>query len=104
MPSSDFDDNVAFFFYEKLCTLLIGISIFGVELVWVIGVVLELIILVLILQYSPPTAEDIRVLRAHQLSVTCVVITPDDRFVFSGSKDCSIIKCKHKSRPKLFPS
>ncbi|KAI0234113.1 U3 small nucleolar RNA-interacting protein 2 [Lamellibrachia satsuma] len=42
--------------------------------------------------YSPPTAADIRVLRAHQLSVTCVVITPDDRFLFSGSKDCSIIK------------
>ena len=46
------------------------------------------------LQYIAPSAEDIRVLRGHQLSITCLVITPDDRFVFSGSKDCSIIKCK----------
>lgn len=43
-------------------------------------------------EYCQPTPDDIRVLRGHQLSVTCVVITPDDRFLFSGSKDCSIIK------------
>lgn len=39
-----------------------------------------------------PTADAVRVLRGHQLPVTCVVITPDDKFVFSAGKDCSIIK------------
>lgn len=33
-------------------------------------------------------------LRGHQLPVTCLVISPDDRFIFSASKDGSLIKCK----------
>ncbi|XP_069101612.1 U3 small nucleolar RNA-interacting protein 2-like [Argopecten irradians] len=42
--------------------------------------------------YLEPTLEDMTVLRGHQLSVTCVVISPDSRHIFTGSKDCSIIK------------
>ncbi|XP_068107672.1 U3 small nucleolar RNA-interacting protein 2 [Hyperolius riggenbachi] len=40
----------------------------------------------------PPEPTEIRLLRGHQLPVTCIVITPDDKHIFSGSKDCSIIK------------
>ncbi|XP_044157728.1 U3 small nucleolar RNA-interacting protein 2 [Bufo gargarizans] len=40
----------------------------------------------------PPEPADIRLLRGHQGPITCLVITPDDKHVFSGSKDCSIIK------------
>lgn len=44
-------------------------------------------------QYTQPSPDAFRVLRGHQLSITCLCISPDDKFVFSGSKDCSIIKC-----------
>ncbi|CAH2312597.1 U3 small nucleolar RNA-interacting 2 isoform X2 [Pelobates cultripes] len=40
----------------------------------------------------PPEPSEIRLLRGHQGPITCLVITPDDQHVFSGSKDCSIIK------------
>ncbi|XP_071985235.1 U3 small nucleolar RNA-interacting protein 2 [Engystomops pustulosus] len=43
-------------------------------------------------ELSPPDPAEIRLLRGHQGPVTCLVITPDDKHVFSGSKDCSIIK------------
>ncbi|NWT07142.1 U3IP2 protein, partial [Mionectes macconnelli] len=43
----------------------------------------------------------IRVLRGHQLPVTCLVISPDDRFIFSASKDGSLIKCKLDSGKSL---
>lgn len=46
------------------------------------------------LQVQPPDPASIRVLRGHQLPVTCLVISPDDRFIFSASKDGSLIKCK----------
>jgi len=36
--------------------------------------------------------DNIKVLRGHKLPVTCHVISPDNRFIFSASKDCSIIK------------
>ncbi|KAM4022604.1 LOW QUALITY PROTEIN: U3 small nucleolar RNA-interacting protein 2 [Anomaloglossus baeobatrachus] len=39
----------------------------------------------------PPEPAEIRFLRV-QGPVTCLVITPDDKHVFSGSKDCAIIK------------
>ena len=45
-------------------------------------------------QYIQPPQDAIRVLKGHQLPITCVCVSPDDKFVFSGSKDCSIIKCK----------
>ena len=51
------------------------------------------------LQYVAPDMADARRLKGHQLSVTCVTMTPDDKFIYSGSKDCCIIKCKgEKSR------
>ncbi|XP_073498906.1 U3 small nucleolar RNA-interacting protein 2 [Phyllobates terribilis] len=40
----------------------------------------------------PPEPAEIRLLRGHQGPVTCLVISPDDKHVFSGSKDCAIIK------------
>lgn len=46
------------------------------------------------IQYVAPSEDNIKVLRGHQLSVTCVALTPDDRYIYSGSKDCCIIKCK----------
>ncbi|XP_077987233.1 U3 small nucleolar RNA-interacting protein 2-like isoform X2 [Glandiceps talaboti] len=42
--------------------------------------------------YEEPTVDDIKVLRGHQLPITCLVISPDDKFIFSAAKDCSIIK------------
>ncbi|XP_070559278.1 U3 small nucleolar RNA-interacting protein 2-like isoform X2 [Ptychodera flava] len=42
--------------------------------------------------YEEPTEDDMRVLRGHQLSITCLVISPDDKYIFSAAKDCSIIK------------
>ncbi|NXQ35070.1 U3IP2 protein, partial [Alaudala cheleensis] len=50
--------------------------------------------ILLFLQVQPPDPARIRVLRGHQLPVTCLVISPDDRFIFSASKDGSLIKCK----------
>ncbi|KAM8799900.1 U3 small nucleolar RNA-interacting protein 2 [Eudromia elegans] len=43
---------------------------------------------------QPPDPASIRVLRGHQQPITCLVISPDDKFIFSAAKDCSIIKCK----------
>lgn len=51
--------------------------------------------ILLFLQVQPPDPARIRVLRGHQLPVTCLVISPDDRFIFSSSKDGSLIKCKY---------
>lgn len=31
-------------------------------------------------------------MKGHKLSVTCITVTPDEKYIFSGSKDCSIIK------------
>lgn len=45
-------------------------------------------------QIQAPAPTDIRVLRGHQLSITCLVITPDDLAIFSAAKDCTIIKCE----------
>ncbi|XP_014385209.1 PREDICTED: U3 small nucleolar RNA-interacting protein 2, partial [Myotis brandtii] len=48
-----------------------------------------------------PAPADIRVLRGHQLSITCLVITPDDLAIFSAAKDCTIIKWSVESGRKL---
>uniref|UniRef100_A0A8C4XE79 U3 small nucleolar RNA-interacting protein 2 n=1 Tax=Erpetoichthys calabaricus TaxID=27687 RepID=A0A8C4XE79_ERPCA len=42
--------------------------------------------------FQPPDVADVRLLKGHKLPVTCVVISPDDKHIFSSSKDCSIIK------------
>lgn len=44
--------------------------------------------------YLEPQQEDIRIYKSkHQkLSITCVCVTSDERYIFSGSKDCAIVK------------
>uniref|UniRef100_A0A8C4ID19 U3 small nucleolar RNA-interacting protein 2 n=1 Tax=Dicentrarchus labrax TaxID=13489 RepID=A0A8C4ID19_DICLA len=46
-------------------------------------------------------ASEIRVLRGHKLPITCLVITSDDKYIFSAAKDCSIIKWDVESGKKL---
>ncbi|GFS05976.1 ribosomal RNA processing 9, small subunit (SSU) processome component, homolog [Elysia marginata] len=41
---------------------------------------------------SCPKEQDIKTFRGHGLSVTAVVISPDDKYVFTASKDCNICK------------
>ncbi|XP_009572207.1 PREDICTED: U3 small nucleolar RNA-interacting protein 2-like, partial [Fulmarus glacialis] len=53
------------------------------------------------LQVQPPDPASIRVLRGHQLPVTCLVISPDDRFIFSDSKDGYLIKWEVESGKRL---
>uniref|UniRef100_A0A8C7MWH5 U3 small nucleolar RNA-interacting protein 2 n=1 Tax=Oncorhynchus kisutch TaxID=8019 RepID=A0A8C7MWH5_ONCKI len=53
------------------------------------------------LQLLPPDVSEIRLLRGHKLPVTCLVISPDDQYVFSASKDCSIIKWDVESGKRL---
>ncbi|XP_041457872.1 U3 small nucleolar RNA-interacting protein 2-like isoform X1 [Lytechinus variegatus] len=43
-------------------------------------------------EYACPSINDLTILRGHQLAITCLVISSDNKFIFSGSKDCSIIK------------
>ncbi|XP_062979445.1 U3 small nucleolar RNA-interacting protein 2 [Elgaria multicarinata webbii] len=50
---------------------------------------------------QPPDSSDIRILRGHQLPITCLVISPDDQCIFSAAKDCSIIKWDVESGKKL---
>uniref|UniRef100_A0A672LKT3 U3 small nucleolar RNA-interacting protein 2 n=1 Tax=Sinocyclocheilus grahami TaxID=75366 RepID=A0A672LKT3_SINGR len=47
-----------------------------------------------------PDPAEIRLLRGHKLPVTCLVITPDEKYIFSASKDCSIIKWEVESGKK----
>lgn len=43
-----------------------------------------------------PAVEEVYVMKSKQqkLSITCLALTNDDKFIFTGSKDCSIVKCK----------
>ena len=43
-----------------------------------------------------PAADRVRRLRCKQLQlpVTCAVLAPDDKFLYTGSKDCALIKCE----------
>uniref|UniRef100_A0AAR2JA25 U3 small nucleolar RNA-interacting protein 2 n=1 Tax=Pygocentrus nattereri TaxID=42514 RepID=A0AAR2JA25_PYGNA len=52
-------------------------------------------------QLVAPDPAEIRLLRGHKLSVTCLVITPDEKYIFSASKDCSIIKWEVESGKKV---
>ncbi|XP_072308549.1 U3 small nucleolar RNA-interacting protein 2 isoform X1 [Eucyclogobius newberryi] len=49
----------------------------------------------------PPDASEVRVLRGHKLPVTCLVISSDEKYIFSASKDCSIIKWDFSSGKRL---
>nr|XP_005987145.2 PREDICTED: U3 small nucleolar RNA-interacting protein 2 [Latimeria chalumnae] len=51
--------------------------------------------------YQPFETKNIRVLRGHQLPVTCLVISPDDKYIFSAAKDCTIIKWDVESGKKV---
>ena len=46
--------------------------------------------------YLKPAADDLQVLRSkkQKLSVTCITVSTDEKYIFSGSKDRSIVKCK----------
>lgn len=46
--------------------------------------------------------ERIRCFRGHQLSVTSVVVTDDENYIYSASKDCSIIKWELKTGKKVY--
>lgn len=52
-------------------------------------------------EIQTPGPADIQVLRGHQLSITCLVITPDDLAIFSAAKDCTIIKWSVETGRKL---
>lgn len=43
-----------------------------------------------------PLVEELYVMKSKQqkLSITCLAIASDDKHIFTGSKDCSIVKCK----------
>ncbi|KAH7948099.1 hypothetical protein HPB52_018486 [Rhipicephalus sanguineus] len=44
----------------------------------------------------------ILILKGHKLSVTCVTVSQDGQHIFSGSKDCTIMKWCAKTGKKLF--
>ncbi|KAH3819784.1 U3 small nucleolar RNA-interacting protein 2-like isoform X1 [Dreissena polymorpha] len=48
-----------------------------------------------------PSPESLILFRGHQLSVTCVVISADSQWLYSASKDCSIIKWSLAERRKV---
>ncbi|XP_030584324.1 U3 small nucleolar RNA-interacting protein 2 isoform X1 [Archocentrus centrarchus] len=49
----------------------------------------------------PPDPSEIRMFRGHKLPITCLVISSDDKYIFSAAKDCSIIKWDVKCGKKL---
>ncbi|XP_032050130.1 U3 small nucleolar RNA-interacting protein 2 [Aythya fuligula] len=53
-------------------------------------------------EVQPPDPLSIRVLRGHQQPITCLVISPDDKFIFSASKDGSVIKWDVESGKRLY--
>ncbi|MEJ1275800.1 hypothetical protein NN561_006698 [Cricetulus griseus] len=52
-------------------------------------------------EIQAPDPTDIRVLCGHQLSITCLVVTPKDLAIFATAKDCTIIKWSVESGQKL---
>lgn len=54
--------------------------------------------------YLEPEATDLQVMRSkkQRLSVTCIAVSSDEKCVFAGSKDCSLVKCKCKIVDSLF--
>ncbi|XP_033105638.1 U3 small nucleolar RNA-interacting protein 2-like isoform X2 [Anneissia japonica] len=49
----------------------------------------------------PPTMEDLRVLRGHRLPLTCLVISSDNKFIYSASKDGAIIMWNFETSKKI---
>uniref|UniRef100_A0A8C4Q0K4 Ribosomal RNA processing 9, U3 small nucleolar RNA binding protein n=1 Tax=Eptatretus burgeri TaxID=7764 RepID=A0A8C4Q0K4_EPTBU len=52
-------------------------------------------------EVQQPDPSSLRLLRGHKLPVTCLVITPDDSHIISGSKDGAIIKWNVQSGKKV---
>lgn len=48
-------------------------------------------------QYSKIKANDIRYLKCkeHRSTVTCICVSSDNKFMYSGSKDSGIVKCMY---------
>ncbi|XP_071490425.1 U3 small nucleolar RNA-interacting protein 2-like [Diadema antillarum] len=42
--------------------------------------------------YIAPSGDNLQILRGHQLAITCLVISSDNKHIFSAGKDCAIIK------------
>ncbi|XP_001626776.2 U3 small nucleolar RNA-interacting protein 2 isoform X1 [Nematostella vectensis] len=53
-------------------------------------------------QLSLSSTHTIRILRGHQQPVTCLCVSPDDKFVFTAAKDCTIIKWNVDSGKREF--
>jgi ribosomal RNA-processing protein 9 len=52
--------------------------------------------------YLGASLETIRYLKnGHHLSITCIVLSSDSKFIYSSSKDCSIIKWDFETNKKL---
>lgn len=52
-------------------------------------------------EYVNVSPEILCVFRGHKLSVTCVVVSSSEKYLFSGSKDCSIIKWSLEEKKRL---
>uniref|UniRef100_F6SP32 U3 small nucleolar RNA-interacting protein 2 n=2 Tax=Ciona intestinalis TaxID=7719 RepID=F6SP32_CIOIN len=52
-------------------------------------------------KFATPTSDDISVLKGHRLTVTCMAVSQNGDMVFTGSKDCSIIKWGLSTKKKL---
>lgn len=52
-------------------------------------------------QLSAADTDNIKILKGHKLSITCIVISQDDQRIFSGSKDGCIIKWSISSGTKI---
>ena len=53
--------------------------------------------------YLPVDCDKIRILKDknHKLSITCVVVSADNRFIFSASKDAGLLKWRLDNGEKL---
>lgn len=52
-------------------------------------------------KYIGANENEIIQLKGHSLSPICLIISPDDKFIYSGSKDCSLIKWCVESKKKV---
>lgn len=50
--------------------------------------------------YTAPDPSAVRFFKSHQLPLTCVAMTMDEKYVYSGSKDCTVTKWDIESGKK----
>ncbi|XP_071809622.1 U3 small nucleolar RNA-interacting protein 2-like isoform X1 [Asterias amurensis] len=53
-------------------------------------------------EYDFEATPEMTVLRGHKLSITCLVVSPDNKYIFSASKECCIIKWNIETRQKEY--